>query len=91
MSSFTFQAQNGGDGREYHPGSLHIRKRRDRESRTGRNDHLSPPAPPFVTVGIRGTKVAGRAVTAVFIVARSDPLAIRRGKASVGSVDQIRR
>ena len=78
MSSFTFQAQNGGDGREYHPGSLHIRERRDRESRTGRNDRLQPP---FVTVGIRGTKVAGRAVTAVFIVARSDPLAIRRGNA----------
>ncbi|MEC7537514.1 MAG: hypothetical protein VYB59_09480, partial [Pseudomonadota bacterium] len=37
--------------------------------------------PPFVTVGIRGTKVAGRAVTTVFIVARSDPLAIRRGNA----------
>ena len=36
---------------------------------------------PVVTVGIRGTKVAGRAVTAVFIVARSDPLAIRRGNA----------
>ena len=40
-----------------------------------------PPAPPFVTVGIRGTKVAGRAVTTVFIVARSDPLAIQRGNA----------
>ena len=42
---------------------------------------IYPPAPPFVTVGIRGTKVAGRAVTTVFIVARSDPLAIRRGNA----------
>ena len=43
MSSFTFQAQNGGDGREYHLRSLHIRERRDRESRTGRNDRLQPP------------------------------------------------
>ena len=57
MSSFTFQAQNGGDGREYHLShvSLYImvRKRQDRESRTGRNDRLlsysgSDP-PPFVT------------------------------------------
>ena len=44
-------------------------------------DAMTVYTPPFVTVGIRGTKVAGRAVTAVFIVARSDPLAIRRGNA----------
>ena len=44
-------------------------------------DAMTVYTPPFVTVGIRGTKVAGRAVTTVFIVARSDPLAIRRGNA----------
>ena len=33
MNSFTVPAPNGGDGREYHPGSLNIRERRDRESR----------------------------------------------------------
>ena len=40
MNSSTIPAQNGGVGREYHPRFVHIRERRDCESRTGRNDRL---------------------------------------------------
>ena len=43
MSSFTFQAQNGGNGREYHL-SLFTSVSGESRSRTGRNDSLSPPS-----------------------------------------------